>query len=308
MELIFLGTGGAWGLPEVNCDCQVCIKMRQEGQKRDRTSFVLTGESTLLVDCGPDVRAQLLRHGIDRIDAVLITHEHSDHYIGLDELFAYKRNCQKGAFEPIEVCLTEEGYEVVRQRFEYLEDMGVIRPVIVVPGQWFPKKEFKVCPFKTYHGEFARGSVGYLIQCHSGSGEVIRIAYTSDFSEIPDIPQDLLAPDYLIIQSFWLNEPVHNRPNHMSFQKAMGYIGQLQPKRGTFLVHMGDADMVPGDPANHMLKKYEPKDPLKSPKDGTLYPIPLDQKSWEETVARVLEDRHVPYRVTVASDDLKIPL
>jgi phosphoribosyl 1,2-cyclic phosphate phosphodiesterase len=308
MELIFLGTGGAWGLPEVDCDCRICIKMRQEGQKRDRTSFMLRGESTLLVDCGPDVRDQLLRHGIDRIDGVLITHEHSDHYIGLDELFAYKRNCPKGIFEPISVYLTEESFDVVRKRFAYLEDMGVIRPVIIVPGQWFRKREFEVCPFKTYHGEFAKGSVGYLVQCRSSSGEVIRIAYTSDFSEIPDVPRELATPDYLIIQSFWLNEPVHNRPNHMSFQRAMGYIEQLQPKRETFLVHMGDADMVPGDPANNMLKKYAPKHPLTSPKDGTPYPIPLDQTSWEETVARILEDRHLPYRVTVAYDDLKIAL
>ena len=280
--------------------------MRQLGQKRDRTSLLLRGTSTLLVDCGPDARGQLLRHGVDRIDGVLITHEHSDHYIGLDELFAYKRNCPKEAFVPFSVYLTQKSYEVVRKRFSYLEDMGVMRAVIVQPGQWFTLDEFDVFPFKTYHGEFAQGSVGYVIRWHSDSGKVIRMAYTSDFSDIPDVPSDLLTLDYLVIQSFWLNEPVHNRPNHMSFQKALEYIDRLKPKKETFLVHMGDADTVTGDPANRMLKKYEPKSPLKRPEDGTPYPIPLDQDSWQEMVERVLTDRHIPYKVTVAYDDLKV--
>ncbi|MDZ7697359.1 MAG: MBL fold metallo-hydrolase [Deltaproteobacteria bacterium] len=306
MELIFLGTGGAWGLPEIDCDCRICLKMRQIGQKRDRTSILLRGTSTLLVDCGPDARDQLLRHGVDRVDGVLITHEHSDHYIGLDELFAYKRNCPKGEFAPFPVYLTQESYEVVKKRFSYLEEMGVIRTVIVLPGQWLKSGEFEVCPFKTYHGEFARGSVGYVIQWRSNLGEGLRMVYTSDFSDIPEIPSELLGPDYLIIQSFWLNEPMHNRPNHMSFQKALEYIDRIKPKKETFLVHMGDADMVPGDPANRMLKKYEPKAPLKRPEDGTPYPIPLDQDSWQEIVERILTDRNMPYKVTAAYDDLKI--
>ncbi|MFP4085790.1 MAG: MBL fold metallo-hydrolase [Desulfobacteraceae bacterium] len=308
MELIFLGTGGAWGLPEINCDCRICNRMRERGQRRDRTSLLLTGESTLLVDCGPDARSQLLRNNVERIDGVLITHEHTDHYIGLDELFAYKRNCPRNAFTPIPVYLTEASHQVIRKRFDYLEHLEVISAVEVEPGRWFTRGEFEVFPFKTYHGEFASGSVGYVIRFTSESGDPVRLAYTSDFSRLSEIPPALLEPDYLIIQSFWLNEPVHNRPHHMSFQKTMGYIQRLRPKRETFLVHMGDADMVANDPANRVLKKYPPKDPLRPGSGKPPYPIPLDQNSWQHTVDQILGDYNLPHKVTVAQDDLRITL
>ncbi|MBW1919217.1 MAG: MBL fold metallo-hydrolase, partial [Deltaproteobacteria bacterium] len=86
MKLTFLGTGGAWGLPELNCDCRICRQMRLGNEKRERTALLLTHESSLLIDCGPDIRDQLCRHSVSRLDAVLITHEHGDHYLGMDEL------------------------------------------------------------------------------------------------------------------------------------------------------------------------------------------------------------------------------
>ncbi|MCF8146341.1 MAG: MBL fold metallo-hydrolase [Deltaproteobacteria bacterium] len=306
MDLIFLGTGAAWGLPELNCDCLICREMRQKGEKRDRTSLLLKNQTTLLVDCGPDARSQLTRHNIDRIDGVLITHEHSDHYIGLDELFAFKRNRPRGAFKPIPVYLTSRSHQVIRKRFDYLEDMEVIRVCTIEPGQWVNVCEFEVFPFDTYHGPFAQGSVGFLFKVKGISGETVRIVYTSDFSDIPDPPSDLFEPDYLVIQSFWLNEPVHNRPHHMSFQRAIRFIKRLRPKKETFLVHMGDADRVAGDPANSFLKKYEPKDPMRPPAGGDPYPIPLNQAQWQETVNRIISDRQVPYPITVAHDDLSL--
>jgi len=306
MDLIFLGTGGAWGLPELNCDCAICREMRRKGERRDRTSLLLRGETTLLVDCGPDARAQLARNAIHTIDAVLITHEHSDHSIGLDELFAYKRNRPRGSFQPIPVFLTFKSHEVIRKRFDYLEDMEVIRPCTIEPGQWLGVNEFEVLPFDTYHGPFAQGSVGFLFKARGVSGEAVRIVYTSDFSDIPNPPVDLFEPDYLVIQSFWLNEPLDNRPHHMSFQRAIGFIERLRPKKETFLVHIGDADRVAGDPANTLLKKYEPKDPMRPPSGENPYPIPLNQAQWQETVNRIRSDRRIPCPVTVAYDDLCI--
>lgn len=306
MDITFLGTGGAWGVPEVNCDCLICREMRRKGEKRERTSILLKNQTTLLIDCGPDARAQLSRHGKGTIDGVLITHEHSDHYIGLDELFAYKRNCPRGSFEPIPVYLTPHTHKVVRRRFEYLEEMEVIRVCPIEPGRWFQAGEFQVLPFDTFHGSFAKGSVGFVIRFRGLSGREVRMAYTSDFSEIPDPPKVLFNPEYLVIQAFWLNEPMENRPSHMSFQRGLDFIELLKPGRETFLVHMGDADMVAGDPANTALKKYEPKSPLRPPSGGEPYPVPLNQAQWQETVDRIISDRNLPYKVTVSHDDLMV--
>ena len=308
MELVFLGTGAAWGLPELNCTCKICEEMRRKGEKRTRTALFLKGASSLLIDCGPDIRSQLalLRH--QGPEGVLITHEHGDHYIGLDELFVYKRLAPRGTFQPIPVYLSSASWEIIRRRFDYLEDMGVIQTVFVEPGRWFTHRGYRLFPFKTDHGSFAAGSLGFLIRGPRSDGEEVTLLYTSDFMELPDIPKEILHPDYLVIQSFWLNEPEENRPRHMSFQRAMEFISRLEPQKATFLVHMGDADMVPGDPANAMLKKYRPLDPLKPPGSDTPYPIPMNQEQWQEAVNRILRDRNLDYRIIVAKDGLNVPL
>src|ERR1044072_7577704 len=86
MKLTFLGTGTSHGLPYIGCDCAVCTSSDPKN-KRLRCSIVVEDESTrLLVDTGPDLRAQLLRENISWLSAVLWTHTHNDHIIGLDDL------------------------------------------------------------------------------------------------------------------------------------------------------------------------------------------------------------------------------
>ena len=306
MDIIFLGTGGAWGVPELNCDCFICRKMRSKGEKRERTALFLSNKTSLLIDCGPDIRSQLSRNRVRSIDAVLITHEHGDHYMGMDELFAYRRNMPRDRFRPIPVYVTERSWDVIRFRFEYLEEMGVITIKIIEPNKWFKQAEFDIFPFKTEHGAFAKGSVGFAVKTKNKAGNKNSLVYTSDFMDIPGHTPEIVRPDYLIIQSFWLNEPVNNRPHHMSFQRAIKFIERLKPEKETFLVHMGDADMVSNDPANINAKKYKPKDPLTSPSKGNPYPVPLDQEEWQNTVDQIMSDRGLPYKVTVAYDDLRI--
>ena len=308
MDLIFLGTGAAWGLPELNCHCMICGEMRRSGERRQRTAFLLSGETNMLVDCGPDIASQLSRHQIDRLDAVLITHEHGDHYMGLDELFSYKRTRAKGEFEPIGVYMTEETWEVVRDRFRYLVEMGVIGVQGIEPRKAYTLGEYEFIPFKTNHGPFASGSVGFIIKTRPQNGTGIRLVYTSDFMELPEPHPDLIHPDYLIIQSFWLNEPVENRPYHMSFQRALEFIELWQPKVETFLVHMGDGEEVPGDPTNKMAKKYRSIDPLRSPRSADPYPVPLNQEQWQKTVDQIIIDRGLHFKITVAYDDLRVQL
>ncbi len=308
MDLLFLGTGGAWALPELSCDCFICREMRRRGERRRRTALALCGERTLLVDCGPDIASQLHRNGLGRPDAVLITHEHGDHFLGLDELVSFRRTSPRDAFAPIPAYMTPRTLSVVRQRFGYLEDMGVLRFQEVTGNVPLEVAGFRVVPFETDHGSFATGSAGYVIGFFESDGLARRVVYTSDFKDLPDPPQEVLHPDILVIQSFWLNEPVFNRPSHMSFQKALGYIEQWGPKDRTFLVHIGDGDAVQGDPANVMLKKYEPADPMRPPGGHAPYAIPRCQEEWQGTVDRIARDRGIPHTIVVAHDGLRVPL
>ena len=243
-----------------------------------------------------------------RIDGVLISHEHGDHYMGMDELFAYRRNSLKDTWRPVPVYLTPEAWNVVSPRFAYLEQMDVIQSHLIEPGKWFTHEEYEVFPFRTEHGAFAKGSVGFVVRAKDRRGSEKSLVYTSDFMDLPEVFPEMTGPDYLIIQSFWLNEPVNNRPHHMSFQRAIHFIELLKPGNGTFLVHIGDADMVPGDPANRNLKKYEPKDPLRPPAGGDPYPIPLNQEQWQQIVDRIVRDRDLPLKVTVACDDMRVSI
>lgn len=88
VKLEFLGTGTSQGVPVIGCTCSVCASSDAK-DKRLRSSVLVTwNELSLLVDTGPDLRQQLLRSGHDRIDAVLYTHEHADHIMGLDDIRA----------------------------------------------------------------------------------------------------------------------------------------------------------------------------------------------------------------------------
>jgi len=306
VKLTFLGTGGTWGLPELNCECMICRDMRQRQEKRERTTLLLSGRSNLLIDCGPDIAAQLSRHAVRRLDGVLITHEHGDHYIGLDELFSYKRASPRGEFTPIAVSMTHETRETVKVRFGYLEQMEVIEVHELTPKRFSTVAGSEVFPFKTDHGAFAKGSVGYLIRQLEGTP--FRLVYTSDFMGLPEIPEEIVHPDYLILQCSRLNEPVKNTPQLMSFQRAMEYMKLLKPTREIFLVHIGDGDQVPGDPANSMTKKREPANPLAPPGSTRPYPIPKNQDEWQSVVNEILSDYNLNFKCTVAYDGLTVNL
>jgi phosphoribosyl 1,2-cyclic phosphate phosphodiesterase len=308
MILLFLGTGGAWGLPELGCECQICREMRDRNEKRNRTALLLQGGSTLLIDCGPDISVQLSRHNVGRPDAVLITHEHGDHYIGMDELLSYQRTRPRGQFVPIPFFMTAKSWEVIGRQFGYLEKMGAIRVKPVAPEKKFPVHEFEIIPFKTVHGSFGEGSVGYMMHTLDKAGKPVRVVYTSDFSDIPEPSPDLLHPEYLIMQSYWFNQPARNTPGHMSFQKGMDFLRLFRPRKMTYLVHIGDCDVIPGDPANAMAKKREPLDPLKPPGSEVPYPVPTHQGEWQKAVDQILTDYRLPYKCIVAYDGLVVDI
>jgi hypothetical protein len=92
----------------------------------------------------------------------------------------------------------------------------------------------------------------------------------------------------------------------MSFQRALEFIRYFNPKRRAYLVHIGAGDLAPGDPENHLTKKYPPKDPLKSPLTGEPYPVPLHHAQWQQIVTQVAKEHELPCRIIVARDGLVV--
>lgn len=306
MEILMLGTGSAWCVPEHSCNCAICTMMTDLREERTRTSFLVKSMESILVDCGPDLRAQMIAHGVKRPDFILITHEHGDHFLGLDDLLAFRRSVPEHSWIPIPVYATEQTWKAIEIRFGYLLN-SLIEKRLAFPGLPLERTTSRITPFKTFHGESAKGSVGYVLETQEADGW-IKIVYTSDFMTIEDEPGILRDPDVLIIQSHWLNEPHENRPSHMSFQNAIEYIRRWKPRKATYLVHISDGDQVPGDSCNNFLKKLTPLSPLSEPNSSIPYPVPRCASEWQDVVARICRDYGIPGPVVVTRDGMKITL
>lgn len=111
-EILFLGTGSSRGIPEVACNCSVC-KSASPRNKRLRTSALISvNGKKLLIDAGPDFRAQALKNGITGIDGLLLTHSHFDHIGGIDDLRSLKK--------VVPVLLSQDCYDALKKSHYYL--------------------------------------------------------------------------------------------------------------------------------------------------------------------------------------------
>lgn len=116
MKISFLGTGTSQGIPMIACDCEVCTSADPR-DRRLRTSVMIEQEGkTVVIDSGPDFRYQMLRAGVKRLDALLLTHEHKDHIAGMDDIRAF--NFRQG--EAIHVFASKRVQEALKREFYYV--------------------------------------------------------------------------------------------------------------------------------------------------------------------------------------------
>ena len=116
IRVTFLGTGTSIGVPVITCECPVCLSHDPRDQ-RFRTSILIETQGvTLVVDCGPDFRIQMLREKVRNLDAVLFTHEHRDHIAGLDDVRAFNYVLNK----KIDIYGTRQVMEMIRTEFPYI--------------------------------------------------------------------------------------------------------------------------------------------------------------------------------------------
>lgn len=235
MKLILLGTGTSTGVPEVGCACYVC-KSPHPYDKRQRSSALLTTSSgkRVLIDCGPDFRQQALQIGLDRIDAVVLTHEHYDHVYGLDDLrtIAWR--------EELPIYGQERVLDAVRQRMHYVFspkpypgtprlDLRVLECDGVVKIE-----ELEIRPIVVLHGSLPI----YAYRFHEQGQEPRRdIVYITDMKTIA--PQEWLKVEgcgLLVINALrYLREhPSHQ--NVLDVERQLSSL--LEPPTMTVLTHL----------------------------------------------------------------------
>jgi riboflavin kinase/FMN adenylyltransferase len=221
MRVTVLGSGTSMGVPTLGCHCAVC-ESADEQDKRFRPSLLLSrGEQNVVIDTTPDFRTQALRAGIDRLDAVILTHGHADHILGFDDLRPY--NFKQRAAMP--VYGSEETFRVVRRAFAYVFDdkptLSSIPSVKlhVVKGP-FEVMGVRFVPVPLVHGEME--VLGFRFG---------RAAYLTDFSRLPEASAGLLEGlDDLILDA--LRDVPH--PMHMTVEQSLALIDKLKPKRAWF--------------------------------------------------------------------------
>jgi phosphoribosyl 1,2-cyclic phosphate phosphodiesterase len=222
-RLTFLGTGTSHGVPMIGCACDTC-RSEDPRDVRWRPSVLieLHGGCSLLVDTSPDLRAQALRFHVPRVDAVLFTHGHADHVLGLDELRRF--NVLQRTRIP---CFADDqtAHEV-RRTFAYVFDPespigGGVPELDLYPITGaFCFDGHEIEPVPIWHG--TRPILGYRF------GD---LAYLTDCSGIPESSWPLLDGVRVLVIDALRHRP---HPTHYSVQQALAVVERVAPHRALF--------------------------------------------------------------------------
>ena len=224
MTFTFLGTGTSQGVPIIGCPCEVC-QSTNEKDKRLRVSGLLKiGEKTIVIDCGPDFRQQMLREKVTDVDAILVTHEHNDHIIGLDDVRPFNFLHQKD----MPVYADERVQKELKERFSYIfaENKYPGAPMVALKtieaGKKFEIDDIKILPIEVMHGNLP--ILGFRIA---------NFAYLTDVKTISEKEiEKLEGLDTLVLSALHHNE--HH--SHSTLAQAIELAQRISAKR-TYFIH-----------------------------------------------------------------------
>ncbi|NCB01915.1 MAG: MBL fold metallo-hydrolase [Spirochaetia bacterium] len=245
MEITFLGTGTSYGVPRIGCTCSVCTSNNEKNKRLRSSIYIKEGDTSIVVDTGPEFRLQMLINHITDVSAVLYTHNHADHINGIDDLRVFSET------GPLEVFGPKQVIDDLHHRFAYA--IG-INPYIgglpqlkttTIPLKGLQIGDMQVIPIPLVHG--CREVYGYRIG---------PFAYLSDCKEIPPSSYEkLVGVEVVVLDALRYKE----HPTHMNLDQAIA-ASRLIGAKETYLTHLShdfDHDTLTRDLPRGMFPSYD---------------------------------------------------
>jgi phosphoribosyl 1,2-cyclic phosphate phosphodiesterase len=225
LTITFLGTGTSQGVPVIGCDCEVC-QSKDTRDQRLRTSVLFTkGDTKVSIDCGPDFRQQMLRSGTGHLDAVVLTHEHNDHIIGMDDVrpFNFQNKTDMPVYASPQV-ITE-----LKTRFAYVfaanpyPGAPMLQPIPISETETFRVGSMEFLPIAVLHGQMP--VLGFRVD---------DFTYITDMKTITEEEKEkILGTHTLVVNA--LHHHVHH--SHLNLEEALAFIEDVRPQQA-YLTHM----------------------------------------------------------------------
>jgi len=220
-----LGTGTSQGVPIIGCDCVVCRSKDPRNHRLRTSALIQAGGKNIIIDCGPDFRQQMLRNDIREVDAILLTHEHNDHVIGLDDVRPF--NFQSKRDMPIYA--TPGVAAEVEQRFAYafseIRYPGApsLRFFEIDKDHPFEVEDLPILPIEVMHGNLP--VLGFRV------GD---FTYLTDIKSISDIELGKVRGTKVLALGVLHHTPHYS---HLCVEEALDLVQRIKPDQ-TWFIHI----------------------------------------------------------------------